>query len=54
MGCTQGKNKHSTDSIFLLQFLNVQYMADNCAKFEKKGITLSFAKCLKTNQKSPC
>ena len=50
---TQGKNKHS-DSIFLLHFLNVLYMADNCAKFEKKGITLRFAKCLKKNPKSPC
>ena len=32
---TQGENKHG-DPIFLLQFLNVLYMADNCAKFEKK------------------
>ena len=32
---TQGENKH-VDPIFLLQFSNVLYMADICAKFEKK------------------
>ena len=33
---TQGENKH-VDPIFLLQFSNVLYMADICAKFEKKS-----------------
>ena len=31
---TQGENK-PVDPIFLLQFSNVLYTADNCAKFEK-------------------
>ena len=31
---TLGKNNHG-DPIFLLQSLNVLYMADICAKFEK-------------------
>ena len=33
---TQGETKHC-DPIFLLQFLNVLYIADNCAKIEKKS-----------------
>ena len=33
---TQGENKH-VDPVFLLQFSNVLYMAEICAKFEKKS-----------------
>ena len=33
---TQWEDKHG-DPIFLLQFLNVLYMADTCAKFKKSG-----------------
>ena len=39
---TQGENKH-VDPIFLLQFSNVLYMADNCAKFEKSHDCTSFS-----------
>ena len=39
---TQGENK-PVDPIFLLQFSNVQYMADNCAKFEKNHDGTSFS-----------
>ena len=39
---TQGENKH-VDPIFLLQFSNVLYMADNFAKFEKNQNCTSFS-----------
>ena len=39
---TQGENK-PVDPIFLLQFSNVLYMADNCAKFEKNHDCTSFS-----------
>ena len=39
---TQGENKH-VDPIFLLQFSNVLYMADICAKFEKNHDGRSFS-----------
>ena len=39
---TQGENKHG-NPIFLLQFLNVLYMADICAKFEKHLDGTSFS-----------
>ena len=38
---TLGENNHG-DPIFLLQFLNVQYVADICAKFEKNLDRKSF------------
>ena len=40
---TQGENKQS-DPIFLLQFLNVLYTADYCAKFEKNLGSTSFSR----------
>ena len=40
---TQGKNKHG-DPNLLSQFLNVLYMADNCAKFENKLDSTSFSR----------
>ena len=39
---TLGENKQG-DPIFLLQFLNVLYMADICAKFEKTLDGISFS-----------
>ena len=39
---TRGENKH-VDPIFLLQFSNVLYMADICAKFEKNDDCTSFS-----------
>ena len=39
---TQGENKH-VDPIFLLQFSNVLYIADICAKFEKNHDCTSFS-----------
>ena len=39
---TQGENK-PVDPIVLLQFSNVLYMADNCAKFEKNHDCTSFS-----------
>ena len=38
----RAKNK-PVDPIFLLQFSNVLYMADNCAKFEKNHDCTSFS-----------
>ena len=38
---TQGKNKHG-DPNFLMQFLNVLYIADKCAKLEKNLDCTSF------------
>lgn len=40
---TQGENKHG-DPNLLSQFLNVLYMADNCAKFENKLDSTSFSR----------
>ena len=40
---THSENKHS-DPIFLLQFLIVLYMADNCAKFERNLDSTSFSR----------
>ena len=42
-GHTLGQNKHS-DPIFSLQFLNVLYVADICAKFEKNLHSTSFSR----------
>ena len=38
---TQDENNQG-ESIFLLQFLNVLFMADTCAKFEKKTDSTCF------------
>ena len=40
--CTQAENKH-VDPIFLLQFSNVLYMAEICAKFDKNHDCTSFS-----------
>ena len=39
----QGKNKHG-EPIFLLQYMNVLYLADICVKFEKNLDSTSFSR----------